>query len=57
MNGTMLIRPATEHDLPAILAIVNQVIANTLAIYAYAPQTLEEREKWFRGVRRPATGR
>ncbi|MCC7503483.1 MAG: N-acetyltransferase [Flavobacteriales bacterium] len=49
MNGTMLIRPATEHDLPAILAIVNEVIANTLAIYAYAPQTLEERESWFRG--------
>jgi phosphinothricin acetyltransferase len=44
-----LIRPATEQDLPAILAIVNEVIANTLAIYAYAPQTLEEREIWFRG--------
>jgi phosphinothricin acetyltransferase len=43
------IRPATEQDLPAILAIVNEVIANTLAIYAYAPQTLEEREIWFRG--------
>lgn len=49
MSSAAHIRPATEQDLPAILAIMNEVIANTLAIYAYAPQTLEERENWFRG--------
>lgn len=41
------IRPATEQDLPAILAIMNEVIANSLAIYAYAPVTLEDRQAWF----------
>lgn len=41
------IRPATAADLPVILEITNEVIANTLAIYAYQPQTLEERQRWF----------
>jgi phosphinothricin acetyltransferase len=41
------IRPATEQDLPGILAIMNEVIANSLAIYAYAPVTLEDRQAWF----------
>lgn len=41
------IRPATEADLPSILAITNEVIANTTAIYAFQPQRLEERARWF----------
>ena len=41
------IRTATEADLPAILAITNEVIANTTAIYAFQPQRLEERARWF----------
>lgn len=49
MSTAPHIRSATEQDLPAILTIMNEVIANTLAIYAYAPQTMEERESWFRG--------
>ncbi|MBL8002743.1 MAG: N-acetyltransferase [Flavobacteriales bacterium] len=45
------IRPATEQDLPAILAIMNEVIANSLAIYAYAPVPLEDRQAWFAAQR------
>jgi phosphinothricin acetyltransferase len=45
------IRPATEQDLPAILGIMNEVIAHTLAIYAYAPVSLEERQAWFAAQR------
>lgn len=46
MNGAN-IRPAIEADLPAILAIYNEVIANTTAAYVYEPHTLEMRRKWF----------
>ncbi len=41
------IRPATEADLPAILDIYNEVIANTTAAYVYEPHTLEMRRAWF----------
>lgn len=41
------IRPATEADLPAILVIYNEVIANTTAVYSYAPHTLDMRQQWF----------
>ena len=41
------IRPATEDDLPAILAIYNEVIANTTAAYVFEPHTLEMRKQWF----------
>lgn len=47
MSESPSIREATEADLPGILAITNEVIANTTAIYAYAPQSLEERARWF----------
>jgi L-amino acid N-acyltransferase len=43
----MLVRQATEHDLPAILAIYNGVIVNTTAVYDYVPHTLEMRRSWF----------
>lgn len=42
------IRDATEHDLPAILDIYNEVIVNTTAVYDYKPHTLEMREAWFK---------
>lgn len=45
----MLIRPATRDDLPGILAIVNEVIANSTAIYTETPQTLDDRRSWFEG--------
>ena len=44
-------RPATEDDLPALLAIYNEIIANSTAIYRDAPTTLEERLTWFRARR------
>jgi phosphinothricin acetyltransferase len=43
----MLIRPAVESDLPAILAIYNQVIATSTAIYNDNPVTLDDRLAWF----------
>jgi L-amino acid N-acyltransferase YncA len=48
----MLIRDATNADLPAILAIYNDVVANTTAIYDERPSTLDERQTWFDGRRR-----
>ena len=41
------IREATENDLPAILEIYNEIIANTTAVYYYEPHTLEMRQQWF----------
>ena len=43
----MQIRPATNSDLPAILAIYNHEIATGTAIYIDEPQTLEHRAEWF----------
>ena len=41
------IRPAVENDLPSILAIYNDVIVHTTAVYDYEPHTLEMRTAWF----------
>lgn len=43
-----LISDATEDDLPGILAIFNDVIANTTAVYREQPVTLEERQVWMK---------
>jgi L-amino acid N-acyltransferase len=43
----MLIRDAQEHDLPKMLAIYNEVIATSTAVYAVEPVTLSERAEWF----------
>ena len=43
----MKIRPATLADLPGMLAIYNEVVANSTAIYALAPATPDERRAWF----------
>lgn len=48
----MRIRDATNADLPAVLAIYNDVVANTTAIYDERPSTLDERQTWFDGRRR-----
>lgn len=42
------VRRATENDLPQILDIYNEIIANTTAVYYYEPHTLEMRKAWFR---------
>ena len=42
------LRDATENDLPQILAIYNDVILHTTAVYDYEPHTLEMRQQWFK---------
>ncbi|PHK94639.1 GNAT family N-acetyltransferase [Pseudoroseomonas rhizosphaerae] len=42
------IRDATEADLPALLAILNQAIRETTAIWHTAEATLEARQAWLR---------
>lgn len=44
---SITIRPATEADLSAILAIYNHAVLNTTASYDYEPSTLEKRAAWF----------
>ncbi|HVW67480.1 MAG TPA: GNAT family N-acetyltransferase [Steroidobacteraceae bacterium] len=44
----MDIRDAVESDLPGLLAIYNDVIATSTAVYSYVPVTLEDRTQWWR---------
>jgi phosphinothricin acetyltransferase len=48
MSDALQIRDATEEDLGGLLAIYNDVIATSTAIYSCDPVTLEERQKWWR---------
>lgn len=41
------VRPATEADLPGILAIYNDAVANTTAIWNETESTLEARRSWM----------
>jgi phosphinothricin acetyltransferase len=43
----LMIRPASDADLPGILAIYNEVIASSTAVYALEPSTLQERATWL----------
>ena len=43
----MNVRDATQADLPRILAITNQAIAETTALWTIAPATLETRGAWM----------
>ena len=45
------IRDASEDDVPAILAIYNDVIATSTAIYREDPATLDDRREWFHARR------
>lgn len=45
----MEIRDAHEGDLPGILAVYNDVIASSTAIYSDQPVTLENRRGWWEG--------
>jgi phosphinothricin acetyltransferase len=47
----VLIEDASEHDLPEIVAIVNEVIAVSTAIFSETPVTLEQQRAWL-GARR-----
>jgi len=44
--GGPLLRDASPEDLPGLLAIYNEVIANSTAVFSDRPVTLEERERW-----------
>lgn len=52
MSESPVIRAATEADLPGILAIYNEVVANTTAAYVYEPHTLAMRKAWFAELKR-----
>jgi phosphinothricin acetyltransferase len=43
----IIVRDATEEDLPQILEIYNDIIVNTTAVYDYHPHTLAMRKEWF----------
>jgi L-amino acid N-acyltransferase YncA len=43
----MEIRDAREEDLPGVLAIYNDVLATSTAIYNDTPVTLENRRDWW----------
>ena len=47
----MDVRDATDEDLPGILAIYNDVIATSTAIYTESPVTLADRAEWMRARR------
>ncbi|PWC34662.1 GNAT family N-acetyltransferase [Azospirillum sp. TSO35-2] len=40
-------RSAVDEDLPAILAILNDAILNTTAVWSLTPATLEQRRAWM----------
>jgi len=44
---TITIRDADDSDLPRILEITNEAIANTTAVWSLAPATLETRRAWL----------
>jgi phosphinothricin acetyltransferase len=43
----MIVRDATSADLPAILAILNEAIAHSTAVWSLAPATLSSRRAWL----------
>lgn len=45
------LRDATDSDLPAILAIYNDVIATSTAVFSLQPTTLDERRAWWEARR------
>ena len=47
----MDVRDATEEDLPGILAIYNDVIATSTAIYTESAVTLADRAEWMKARR------
>jgi phosphinothricin acetyltransferase len=42
-----ILRPARPADVPGILAIYNEIIVSSTAVYALEPTTLAERQAWF----------
>jgi|SRR5687768_9249201 len=44
---SVTIRDAVDDDVPGILAIYNDVIATSTAVYREDPATLDDRQQWF----------
>ena len=44
----MQLRDAAEDDLAGLVAIYNEVIATSTAVYSSTPVTLEDRRQWWR---------
>ena len=44
---SVTIRDAVDDDVPGILAIYNDVIASSTAVYRETPATLDDRREWF----------
>lgn len=47
MDNGVIIRRATEQDLPAMLEIYNDIILHTTAVYDYEPHTIGMRKQWW----------
>src|SRR5277367_1810802 len=47
MSPIPALSEATEADLPGLVAIYNEVIATSTAVYSSTPVTLEERHTWW----------
>lgn len=50
--SALVIRDATDADLPGILSIYNEVIATSTAVFSLHPTTLDERRTWFESRQR-----
>jgi phosphinothricin acetyltransferase len=48
---TIAIRDAREADLAALLAIYNDAVLTTTAVYDYKPRSAEQQAAWFRAKR------
>ena len=42
------VRAASADNVPAMMAIYNEIVAHSTAIYSFKPATLDERREWFR---------
>ena len=42
-----MIRNATQNDCAAISAIFNDALIHTSSVYAYEPETLQDRQRWL----------
>jgi L-amino acid N-acyltransferase len=47
MRDALQLRDASPDDLPGVLAIYNEVLASSTAIFSHQPATLEERWGWW----------
>ncbi|HSP54389.1 MAG TPA: GNAT family N-acetyltransferase [Dehalococcoidia bacterium] len=51
--GNVIVRLASEHDVPAITEIYNYEVLNGWATFDLEPKTVEDRVQWFHETRHP----